>query len=230
MKAEHNIPHLKHLDISKPPSIKILTHAHRHECTPLRVHSKNTFLTSLRMRISFFLYPSAGGVGSRLTCAHDSLYKTTKHSHKPPSQLQTRTSEMWILILHTQTVSPQARCTQPRHLMEGFLSKVKVQTAMSVGWFLTVLKQVLILLCCFLFSSYCQKLSSCSWSSSQADAFSLKLFIVANGCRIYHCQFGENSLSDSFGCSVDTHLCFINCWHPGQLAEGRLRRHCHKHC
>lgn len=75
------------------------------------------------------------------------------------------------------------------------LSKVKVQIAMSVGRFLKVSKQVLILLCCFLFSSHCHKFSSFFLSSSQADAFSLKQFIVANGCLLYHCQFGANSLS-----------------------------------
>lgn len=122
MKGKCNIRYVKYMDISKPPSVKILRHAHRHSCTLLRVHPKNISLTFLRMRISLFLYPSAGGVGSRLMCAHDSPYKTTKHIliRKRPPQLQRSTSEVWILILCTQTVNPPARCTQPWHLMEGF--------------------------------------------------------------------------------------------------------------
>lgn len=121
MKAKCNIWYLKHLDISKPASIKIKRYSHRHTCTPLRVHPKTTPLTSLRMRISLFLYPSAGGVGSSPICAHGSLYKTTQNIHirKSPPQLQTCTSEVWILILCTQTVIPQARCMHLWNLMEG---------------------------------------------------------------------------------------------------------------
>lgn len=160
MKARCNIWYLKHRDISKPPSIKILRHAHRHTCTPLKVHPKKSSLTSLRTRISLFLYPSAGGVSSRLMCAHDSPYKTRKHIliRKPPPQLQKCTSKMWIFILLfcAPKLSPPARCMQPWHLLEGFSIRSRYRLPCQWGDFWQYQNKFWLFSVAFFFSHYHQ--------------------------------------------------------------------------
>lgn len=186
MKTKRNIRYLKHLEISKLPPIKISRRSHRHTCTPLRVHPNNIPLPSLRMRISLFLYPWAGGVGSRLACAHDSLNKATKHilMRKPPPQLQTCTSAVWILISFAQTVTPQARCTPPWHLMEAFSGGPRYRLQCQWGVFWQCQNRFWFFPIAFFFFLFTITNFQAFLEVLLKLISSLKLLIVANGCLL----------------------------------------------
>lgn len=116
----------------------ICTHTHTHT-PPLRDHP-HTPPHFLGLRIPLFLYPPAGDVGALGLC----VFMTVPTSQQNTFSWESPTSSSHVhqKCGSTHTVTPRAVGTPPMTSDGRTLSKVEVQTAVSVGWFLTVSNQI----------------------------------------------------------------------------------------